>query len=392
MSDARSSFHHPSRGAGEALEPVDLRPVADRVVLELGAAPGAAVGAAIRRAGRWRYGLGAAGRLELGAQAPPTTPRTVFDLASLTKPLVALALARLERAGRIGRSEQLGRLLPSLEATPSARVSLDQLAAHRGGLEAHRELFVPRAHAAQLDRQGVLLAAATARRAGCTGVPPRAGFAPEYSDLGYLLLGAALESTTGRQLDALVRELVGQPLGLGIGSARQLAQELGGRSALRVQVAATERVPWRGGVLRGVVHDENAWIFAGEGLAGHAGAFGDVRAVLRWGVGILDSLAGRRDEWLTAAELAPVIRRRSGGTLCGGFDRRSGAQSTSGQRFGPETFGHLGFTGTSLWMDPERELVGVLLTNRVHPSRRSTAIRAARPAAYDELFERMIGG
>jgi len=124
-------------------------------------------------------------------------------------------------------------------------------------------------------------------------------------------------------------------------------------------------------------------------MAGHAGAFADAGSVVLLGVAVLDALSGRRRDWLTAVELEPLLARRRGGTHCAGFDRRGSDAPMSGRYFGPETFGHLGFTGTSLWIDPERELVAVLLTNRVHPTRASTAIRAARPAAYDRLWQIM---
>jgi CubicO group peptidase (beta-lactamase class C family) len=210
-----------------------------------------------------------------------------------------------------------------------------------------------------------------------------------YSDLGYMLLGAALAAASGGRLDELVQREIAVPLGLRLGSARLLAAACGSRDGFVAATAPTEIVGWRGGVLRGVVHDENAWLLAGDGLAGHAGAFADLGSVVRLGVAVVDALGDRRREWLGASDIAPLLRRRPGGLHCAGFERRGGEAPMSGQHFGPETFGHLGFTGTSIWIDPERELCGVLLTNRVHPTRDSTAIRAARPAAYDALFRRM---
>jgi CubicO group peptidase (beta-lactamase class C family) len=157
-------------------------------------------------------------------------------------------------------------------------------------------------------------------------------------------------------------------------------------------VAPTEIVAWRGGTLRGIVHDENAWVLVGDGLAGHAGAFGDAPSVLRLGMALVEVLTAGRDDWLTAAELYPAVRERLGGSLAAGFDRRSGPAPSSGAHFGPQTFGHLGFTGTSLWIDPDAELVGVLLSNRVHPTRANLAIRGARRAAYDALHALLMVG
>ena len=102
---------------------------------------------------------------------------------------------------------------------------------------------------------------------------------------------------------------------------------------------------------------------------------------------VLDTLAERRSDWLEPKDLEPLLRPRSGGSLLAGFDARSGDAPSSGSRLGPRTFGHLGFTGTSIWIDPDVEFVGVLLSNRVFPTRTSRAIRQARPVVYDLMFD-----
>lgn len=365
---------------------LDLTPIAERVVVG-GVAPCAVVAAAIRQGGIFRVGAGVAGRLTWDEAAPRATLDTPFDLASVTKPLTALTFARLTLAGRVARGDHLGEILPALGSTRSARVPLDLLSAHRAGLEAHRPLYAPLLTGAPVDASEALTEAANARRADCDGDPPEEGFAPVYSDLGYLLLGAALEARGDDELDRVVAREVLQPLGLDLGSARaRRAVDAG----FEERVAPTEVVPFRGGLVRGVVHDENAWALAGDGSTGHAGLFGDARSVLRLGVAILETLAGERRGWLRPEDLEPLLRTRPGGSHLAGFDRQSGDAPSSGRLFGPRTFGHLGFTGTSLWIDPDRELVGVLLTNRVHPSRESLAIRQARPVAYDAMARAMM--
>lgn len=375
-------------------ETTDLSDVARVVVESFGAAPCAVVGAARRRPEGWRFGWGAAGVLwtvppeatgsdQGGNRAPRATTQAIFDLASLTKPVVALTMARLQRAGLLDRHERLAELLPELSGTPSGDVSLDLLTAHRAGLEAHLPFFVEDAAARQPSKDEVLAMAARARRPECVGAPPEGGFSAVYSDLGYILVGEALARRAGRPLDEVVAEEVAGPLGLILGSVRQLTR----REPLAIRrMVPTEDVAWRGGVLRGRVHDENAWILEGEATAGHAGLFGDVWSVVRLGTQVLDGWAGRRDAWLGRRDLTPLVASRPGGSHAAGFDRRSGEAPSSGARFGPETFGHLGFTGTSIWLDPDAELVGVLLTNRVHPTREHIAIRRARPAAHDALF------
>lgn len=367
-------------------EPIDLSAAAAVVVTDHRAAPCAVVAAAVREGGAVRRGLGAAGRLTFDAHAPAATVDTLFDLASLTKPVTALALSRLTRAGVLGRGELLGSVLPSLTGTRSATVPLDLLAAHRAGLDGHRPLYAPLVEGRDVDPDAALIAAANARREGCDGDPPPEGFPPVYSDLGYLLLGAALAARGGDALDGVLEREVAEPLGLRIGSARRLRA---GACSFDQRVAPTEVVPWRGGVVRGAVHDENAWALARDGAAGHAGLFGDARSVLDLGLAVLDALAGRSPRFLGPDDLAPALRDRPGGSLLAGFDRRSGPAPASGTRYGDRTFGHLGFTGTSVWIDPDAERVGVLLTNRVHPSRETDAIRRARPAVYDALAAAM---
>jgi CubicO group peptidase (beta-lactamase class C family) len=146
--------------------------------------------------------------------------------------------------------------------------------------------------------------------------------------------------------------------------------------------APTETVAWRGGAIVAAVHDENAWALTGKGGSGHAGIFATVDAVLAFGGALLEAAEVPAYAWL--------FRERSGGTLRAGVDGKSAEGSSAGERMGPRTFGHLGFTGTSLWVDPDAGAVVVLLTNRVCPSRDNLAIRAARPWVHDALFERAL--
>ena len=173
-------------------------------------------------------------------------------------------------------------------------------------------------------------------------------------------------------------------MGAEIGSARQIRAR---DATFGRRVAATEVVAWRGGTIRGFVHDENAWFLSGDGTSGHAGLFGTAAGVLTIGRAVVDILHGRLDWFLRKDELWPLVRPRPSGTLRAGFDGKSEKGSSSGERFGKSTVGHLGFTGTSLWCDIERELIGVLLTNRVHPTRENDVIRRVRPEAYDRIAE-----
>ncbi len=345
-------------------------------------APAASVAVARRGQNGWMLAVGAAGRASPGS-AQAVSPGTPFDLASVTKPFVATTLARLASRGGPAPGTPLGELLDEAVGTPSEQVPLELLAAHRAGLEAHLPLFQVLCNERPVDRAALLSEAAAARRPGCAGAPPPGGFAPVYSDLGYLLLGEALSRARDTPLDRLVEDTICAPLELDAASVRGWLRR---DPAFPGRVAPTEHVAWRGGELSGVVHDENAWALGGHGLCGHAGLFATARSVALFGAAVLDALAGDRPEWLSADAARELTRERSGGTLRAGFDGISPAGSSAGVVCGPSTFGHLGFTGTSLWCDPDAGAVVVLLTNRVNPTRDHAAIRGARPAVHDALF------
>jgi CubicO group peptidase (beta-lactamase class C family) len=359
-----------------------LDEIANRFVVLEGVAPGACVALAVRSAGRWQLVVGSAGRRSVQDRRA-VDPSLVFDLASVSKPFVALTAARLAERGVLTLDTPVGTWLPEISSAVTAAVPLELLLAHRAGLQAHRELFAPLRQRRTFCHRSALLEAAHARRPECTGPTPDDGCAPVYSDLGYLLLGEALSRAADCPLDELVAREVCLPLGLEAGSARQwLARQPG----FLTRVAPTEIVPWRGGELVAVVHDENAWALAGHGLAGHAGLFADAVTVARLGAAVVDAACGRLDVWLSVEGLRPLLRRRPGGSLRAGFDGKSGPASAAGSASGPRSFGHLGFTGTSLWCDPDASVVTVLLSNRVNPTREHQAIAGARPRVHDVLF------
>jgi CubicO group peptidase (beta-lactamase class C family) len=305
-----------------------------------------------------------------------------FDLASVTKPMTALAIAR----SGMDRGVPLGSLVAEARGTPSEDVPLELFLAHRAGLEAHRPLYAPLLRGEAVDVSAALREAASARRAGLAGLTgpgdlPEEGFAPVYSDLGYVLAGVALARATGvRDAGEAIERLVLEPLGLAMsaGTVRGLAER-----GVVGPFAPTEVVDWRGGAIIGAVHDENAWALTGTGGSGHAGIFGRVDAVLSFGAAVLAELPSI--DWM--------VRERAGGTLRAGFDGKSAPPepSSAGDSMGPRAFGHLGFTGTSVWIDPDARVVVTLLTNRVCPTREHIAVRTVRPWAHDMLFRMAVG-
>ncbi len=309
---------------------------------------------------------------------PSVTADTLYDLASVTKPFTALAAVRLARSERLSLDETLGALWPGRFRPALAALTLDALLSHRAGLAA----WVDAHHAIALDDCGIPSARARVLDV-IDATPVGEGGAALYSDLGYVLAGEAMAHREGVAVDALVRREVIEPLSLRTVHARGVGERW--RTA---PVAPTERCPWRGRVVQGEVHDENAYALGG--VAGHAGLFGTALDVATLGRRCLDALAGR-SAWLAAEPMAAMIAPRQGGTHRLGWDGVSAGASSSGRYFGPRSFGHLGFTGTSLWCDPDRDVAVALVTNRVHPSRSNAGIRALRPRVHDAIIPLLRG-
>ena len=358
-----------------------LAEIARVFVIEPQVAPAAAVAVAWRGASGSQHADGAA--FAPGNVSAHVGSSVFFDLASVSKSFTALTVARLARRAPLSLSTPLGELLPEVRGTITGATSLESLLSHRAGLEAHRTLFAPLLAGLPFERSAAIAEAIHGRRAECAEPAPAAGHAPVYSDLGFLLVGLALERLERLPLDELVDREVCAPLGLDVGSARVLRRR---HADFAQRCMPTETVPFRGGEVRGAVHDENAWAFSGHGLSGHAGLFGTASGVARFGRALLDVWHGRAADWLAAADLMALLRARPGATLLAGFDGKSADQSSAGSQAGPRTFGHLGFTGTSLWCDPDADRAVVLLTNRVCPTRNNPRIRAARPVVNDALF------
>lgn len=270
-------------------------------------------------------------------RAQPLHPQATWDLASLTKPLVgtAVALAMID-AGELHFD------------SPVRGTTVADLLSHSAGYPAWLPLYEQ-----TRDREQLLELAASTPRDAAPGT---------YSDLGFLTLCQHLEERGGERIDRLWERLVPHREGLSWGSST---------------ATATEDCPVRGRVVQGEVHDLNCWAMGGH--SSHAGLFGDARAVARAGWGFVQQAragGALRRAWTT----------RGAGSHWLGWDGRSGGLSSSGRHFPDDAVGHLGFTGTSLWIAPTQGLVVALLTNRVHPSVCDTRIRALRPEVHDEVL------
>lgn len=305
-----------------------------------------------------------------------------YDLASLTKPLsTALAMVALVGAGKISLNDKIENYLPVTLPEDKRGITIGQLLNHSSGLPAHLPFFKQLAELTAAHRKSELLQLIISAE---LAAPP--GTAAIYSDLGYLLLGMIIEELTGVTLDQYFSDKIVEPLGLAEGI---FFNPLGGARQERECFAPTEYCLWRGRVLRGEVSDENCWVLAG--VAGHAGLFGNIESVLALTGAILEIWQGRLvHPHIRREELALFLEAQSpvaGSTWALGFDRPTPGSSSSGRYLSPRSVGHLGFTGTSFWIDPEKGLVVVLLTNRVHPSRENNLIREFRPLFHDRVVE-----
>ncbi len=347
-----------------------------------GVSAGAAAACARFVDGAWHVVQAQVGATEPGG--PAVQRDTPYDLASVTKPFVAMATLSLAARGVLDLTCPVGRYLPELSDTPGGAQSLEALLSHRAGLSPWGDLFrtIPGGSGSPETRAYMLREAAS--RVGPTPRSPGS----VYSDLGYLLAAEVASRAAGKPLDRVVADEVTTPLALSSRVCYPAALDAHGLAELTRRVAPTEYCAWRGRVVRGEVHDENCAAFGG--ISGHAGLFGDAGGVLGFGMALLDVLGGR-STWLDRDRLQWALAPRATGGHVVGWDTKSETGSSAGTRFSPRSFGHLGFTGTSLWCDPERALCAVLLTNRVHPTRDNILIRAFRPRFHDDLLDALEG-
>jgi CubicO group peptidase (beta-lactamase class C family) len=322
--------------------------------------------------------LRAFGRLTYDEGAAAVAPDTIYDLASLTKVIVTTTLAMiLVDEAKLDLDARVSGFVPGFTGGGKERVTLRQLLTHSGGLLWWAPLYKElKGKAAYLER---IVAIELSYEPGTKSV---------YSDLGLILLGDVVERLGGAPLGELARRRVLDPLGM----KDTLYVPPAG---LVPRIAPTENDPWRGRLLRGEVHDENA--FALGGVAPHAGLFGTAADLARFACMLLDEGRGPVARLVSRATVE-LFTERAGVPLASralGWDtpaNETGARSSTpgapgytsaGSLLSPRSFGHTGFTGTSMWMDPERELFVVLLTNRVHPTRENEGIRAVRAHVAD---------
>ena len=368
------------------------------------------------------------------------TTQTIFDLASLTKPLATtLSLMLLVQEDRIGLDQPIVEILPGLEGSGKQKITVRQLLCHTSGMPAWRPWFFPLLRRPSAERRELLHRLLTAEP-----LSSEPGDKTLYSDLGFMLLEWIIEEVGGDRLDRFVQQAVYKPLGIadlfycdlqkaGEGNRSHLGKRIlaqgplfapratpdkqGGREVqtggilpysseglerapnaeiepedfsepASGEFAATQLCPWRGRLLKGQVDDDNAWAMGG--ISGQAGLFGSASAVST----LLNRLLmtggkGGRSDLFAPRIVTRFFQRQASDGRALGFDTPAGPGSSSGQFFADSSVGHLGFTGTSFWVDPERSLVVVLLTNRVHPFRFAGGIKTFRPILHDTVVQEL---
>jgi CubicO group peptidase (beta-lactamase class C family) len=357
----------PGDGRFDEVVAVLRKAIEDRVFPGAVAAVGSASGTS------WLCG---AGTLFHGT-GPAATPDTIYDLASLTKVVATTSVVeRLWEGRKLSLEDQVRRYVPAFAGGGRDEVTVEHLLTHSSGLPSWRPLF----REARTRDEAIAMAAATPLER-----PP--GTAERYSDIGAILLGECAARAGGAPIAALTWRLVLDPLAMRDTGFRPPPADL-------PRIAPTEEDrEYRSRLIHGEVHDENA--SALDGVAGHAGLFSTAADLARFAREVLRAVRGEGPEVFSTEGMRLFAARRGkvpGSSRALGWDTRAdeedgtgpkGSKSSSGRLFSPGSFGHTGFTGTSIWFDPSRNLFAVLLTNHVHPTRKTTGMSEARRSFHD---------
>jgi CubicO group peptidase (beta-lactamase class C family) len=353
--------------------------------------PGAVV---LVRAGKLVFYHRAFGCRSVEPEVTPMHEDTIFDVSSLTKPFATtVAMMLLVKEGKIRLDDRVTRFFHNFGVHGKTHITFRHLLSHCSGLPAWRPYYKDILQIERRDGRINFLGSHGAKAHVYQAInrerlDAEPGTRAVYSDLGFILLGAVVEEVSGMTLDRFCRDAIFRPLGLRSTAFVDL-------SLLRVRrlepitemIAPTERCPWRKKLLCGEVHDDNA--YAMGGVSGHAGLFASAKD--------LDTILCRLKECYhrpdpmipqhIATEFWTRDRAVPGSTWCLGWDTPSPEGSSAGKFFSPHSVGHLGFTGTSVWLDLEHDRHVILLTNRVHPDRNNDAIREFRPFIHDVIIK-----
>jgi CubicO group peptidase (beta-lactamase class C family) len=324
-----------------------------------------------------------AGQCSLGPGAPSIHKDTIFDLASLTKPLATtLAMMKLVDEGDVYLDQPLSELLSGDIPEDKATLTPQQLLSHCGGFADWKPFYLELCDFSPEQRKDLLR-----KRLLHMPLVYQPGKGTLYSDLGFMMLEWIAEKRLGIPLALFIDQQFYRPLSLK--SIFFSSQALPDRFE-EDQFAATEFCPWRKRTVVGYVHDENAYALGG--YSGHSGLFGVAKEVYAL-VGRLRTLyRGETEDYLKPETVRTFFARQDlvkGSTWALGWDTPSLENSSSGKHFSRNSVGHLGYTGTSIWMDLDQDVIVVFLTNRIHPTRKNDKIKAFRPGFHDLIMKEL---
>jgi CubicO group peptidase (beta-lactamase class C family) len=308
---------------------------------------------------------------------------SIFDLASLTKPLATtLAISRLIEKDQVFLDQKIGSILKEFKKTDKADITIDMLLRHTSGFPAFREYFKKIIKTNKNPRQYL--------RYLLTREPleNKINEKQVYSDLGFMVLSWIIEEQTCQRLDHFVLNHIYSPLEIDNLFFIDLDQKNEALDKYRHKIVSTQQCPWRKKILAGEVDDDNAW--AVGGIEGHAGLFGDAVSIYKLCCEILNVLLNKPTRVLAPDIINALVKKKNHNDMAAGFDTPSKENSSSGRYLSKSSVGHLGFTGTSFWIDPEIQLIIIFLTNRVHPLRSNTGIKKFRPKIHDLIYAWLI--
>ena len=364
--------------------------------------PGAVILAQMPKAGELMEFQTVRGMAVVQPERIPMARETIFDLASLTKPIVTTtSILLLVAEGKLELDAPVAKVLPAFAERDKEEVTLRQLLSHSSGLRPWRGF-----HETLLKKERKtgerLIGTVEGRdwildRVIRSALVHEPGAAAVYGDLDFIVLGAVVEAVSGQSLDVFCQERIVDPLGLHDTRFHPQLRVEGDDAPAAIphdrlrQNAATESCAWRDRILWGEVHDPNA--SAMGGVAGHAGLFSSADDVMKFAKVWLDVWHGRSD-LLPQAAVREFSRRQDGpegSDWALGWDTPTPGQSSSGTQFCETSIGHLGFTGTSVWIDLEKEAIVVMLTNRVHLIAKKSRFEL-RPVVHDFVMDAFAAG
>lgn len=308
------------------------------------------------------------GKLTYDAHSPAATTSTIFDLASLTKPIVTAAiLQQLTERDSLNLNEHVSSYLPAFAQNGKEQITIKNLLLHNSGLRGHQYYIET------CSTPGEVIETICRD----TLIAPR-GKETRYSDLGFMILGKVLETITGNSLAENFRARFSEPLGM----ASTMFTPPGD---LHYRIAPTEQdTLWNLDIPRPLVHDHNTALLGG--IAGQAGLFSTTGDLARFVTMYMQGGTLEGIEYLKSSTTRKFSRRYSDDRALGWDMRSKDGKSSSGDYFSKKSYGHLGFTGTSIWIDPKKDLAIIVLTNRVYPTAENRKIREFRPRLHNTVI------